>query len=440
MELDTIDFRSPLLDGDLFKKQIERIQMAADDAQDIIDYTTAHNEEVLRSIDIVEKFLRKKHRLCYGGQAINAHMPKGHKIYNPETSIPDYDFFTPDQDDDIRTLSHDLRKAGFIEISAREGMHEGTIKIYVNYIPVADITILDAKLYQLLAEREFRQDGISYLDSNTLRMFMYLELSRPRGEVTRWRKVYERLLTMNKYVAINNTCKTTIKEKQLLKGEVNTIMQYCVREKRIFAGADLLGYYRSAFTGTKKARWLINTRKPIYIYTYDLDMDTKYIREQLPLTKVHHIKAMGGDLIPDMSIISRNSYPVVVLISQSACHSYYSVPLKFDNTLRIATLDTLIALYFSLSLLKYKHMDLGALECLAQELVEVSYRSRSEPDKFPFPFISLECSGHQKRLASLIREKVQRITTEKKGRLRRLIKEKSNAKKTFRNRKWWGDK
>ena len=60
MELDTIDFRSPLLDGDLFKKQIERIQMAADDAQDIIDYTTAHNEEVLRSIDIVEKFLRKK--------------------------------------------------------------------------------------------------------------------------------------------------------------------------------------------------------------------------------------------------------------------------------------------------------------------------------------------------------------------------------------------
>ena len=29
---------------------------------------------------------------------------------------------------------------------------------------------------------------ISYLDANTLRMLMYLELSRPRGEVSRWPK------------------------------------------------------------------------------------------------------------------------------------------------------------------------------------------------------------------------------------------------------------
>jgi hypothetical protein len=72
-------------------------------------------------------------------------------------------------------------------------------------------------------------------------------------------------------------------------------------------------------------------------------------------------------------------------------------------------MDTLITAFFGLSLLKYKFMSLSALECLANELVEVSYRARNKPELFPFPFVSLICSGHQKGLPSLIREKVKRI-------------------------------
>ena len=83
-------------------------------------------------------------------------------------------------------------------------------------------------------------------------------------------------------------------------------------------------------------------------------------------------------------------------------------------------------------------MDLGSLECLAQELVEISYRARDNPDRFPFEFISLECSGHQSRLASLIREKVQRFDTRRKKKLQALIAKESPQKSTARNRKWEG--
>jgi hypothetical protein len=55
----------------------------------------------------------------------------------------------------------------------------------------------------------------------------------------------------------------------------------------------------------------------------------------------------------------------------------------------------------------------GSLHCVAQELVEISFRARSKPDAFPFPFISLKCSGYQKTMASLVREKVKRIATVK---------------------------
>lgn len=441
MEDSPVIFQSPFFDEKIYKDQINRIVNAATKAQEIIDYTVAHDEEILRAIDVVEDFLRKTHRLCYGGQAINAHLPKKYKIYKPDYSLPDYDFFTPKQEEDIRVLSKQLRKAGFTEISAREGMHEGTIKIYVNFIPVADITQIDTKLYKLLAEREFRQEGISYLDANTLRMLMYLELSRPRGEVERWDKVYKRLALLNEFVPVQaNDCKKRVKASDLDQKEVHAIMDYIVHEKRIFAGADLLGMYKASLHGKRKATWLLHTRKPIYFYSNDIEKDTEHFRYELrhmsPETKlsIHRIQSMGGDLIPQTTIFLRNDYPVLIIVSQNACHSYYTIPLRYENTLRIATLDTLITLYFSLSLLKYRFIALDALECLAQELVEISYRARAKPDEFPFPFISLDCSGHQKRVSSLIREKVRRITTAKKKKLQELIEGRSTRASTKRNR------
>lgn len=430
MEESSYRIESPLFRKHEFHKQLERMQNAASKAEKIVDYTVAHDESIIRAIDVVELFLRKKHRLCYGGQAINAHLPRRHQFYDPEYTIPDYDFFTPNQDEDIRQLSSDLHKAGFEEVSAREGMHEGTIKIYVNYIPVADITAIDSRLYKLLSEREYRNNGISYLDANTLRMLMYLELSRPRGEVVRWEKVYERLLLLNEFVPVSpRGCKSRVRKYQLHTEEVAAIMHYCVEEGRIFGGADLLGFYNASFTGKKRAKWLVSAKRPIYMYTPDLERDSthfkyelRHLRSDETPVKVHRVNAMGGDLIPNMVVMTRGDYPILVLIEQTACHAYYTVPLKHGTSLRIATLDTLITLYFTLSLLKYRFIDLGALECLAQELVELSYRARNSPDTFPFEFISLECAGNQKRLASLIREKFKRITTAKKERLQKLIR------------------
>ena len=430
MEESNYSIESPLFRKHEFHKQLERMQNAASKAEKLVDYSVAHDESIVRAIDIVESFLRKSHRLCYGGQAINAHLPNRHRFYDPEYTIPDYDFFTPNQDEDIRQLSIALHKAGFEEVSAREGMHEGTIKIYVNYIPVADITAIDSRLYKLLSEREYRENGISYLDANSLRMLMYLELSRPRGEVARWEKVYERLLLLNEFVPVSpRGCKSRVRKYQLHSDEIASILHYCVEEGRIFAGADLLGFYNASFTGKKRAKWLVHSKRPIYMYTPDLERDVAHFKYELrhmrrngESIRINRVSAMGGDLIPNMVVMTRNDYPILVLIDQTACHAYYTVPLKHGSSLRIATLDTLITLYFALGLLKYRFIDLGALECLAQELVELSYRARNSPDTFPFEFISVECSGHQKRLASLIREKIQRITTAKKERLQKLIR------------------
>jgi hypothetical protein len=436
---------SDYFDKQAFQKQIDIIKQASEEAQTKIDYTTAHDDNIIRAIEVVETFLRKKHRLCYGGQAINAHLPAKYRFYDPEYMIPDYDFFSPQQSKDINILIRDLQKAGFIEVSAREGMHEGTIKIYVDYIPVADITAIDTKLYRILSKREFRFDGISYLDANTLRMMMYLELSRPRGQVSRWPKVFERLALFNEFVPVKS-CQVNnpFKGRSVIldSSSVNYIINYIVSNSRIFAGADLLDFYNTTLKTRKlSTSWIFSSKKPIIFFSQNGEQDAKVLHSELKKNEPEYnvtikIFSSGGvELIPYLHIILVNNYPVIIIVKQTACHSYYNIPLKshmrkilgHNQVIRIASIDTLITLYFSLGLLDTAFFDMGSIECVANKLVEISLRVRKNPETFPLPFISLKCAGHQTTISSLIRAKVQRITR------RRINNKKNTIKNTNKN-------
>lgn len=456
-EIEQTHIDSDFFDKKKFLKQIDIIKQASELAQSKIDYASAHDDNIILAIDVVEEFLRKKHRLCYGGQAINAHLPAKYKFYDPEYSIPDYDFFTPNQNSDITILVKDLKKAGFSEISVREGMHEGTIKIYVDYIPVADMTSIDPKLYRILSKREFKLDGISYLDANSLRMLMYLELSRPRGETTRWSKVYERLALFNEFVP-SKPCKVSFNPFNggLTKEQSEFTLNYIIENKRVFAGADLIDFYDHSLKFSKQnSNWILGSKKPILFFSPDSNNDAKKLREefsfilsqqkkektqqtennQKPIT-VKTYSSRGVDLIPSVKVISQGNKSLVFVIDQTACHSYFNVPISGGKIIRIASMDTLITLYFSLGLLDTKFYDMGSMECLANKLVQISIKARENPDDFIFPFISIKCSGHQTSLPSLIRAKVKRIT-QKKEEIKDLLinkKPKSNIKKPLRRR------
>ena len=106
-EIEQTRINSDIFNKDKFIKQINIIKQASELAQSKIDYASAHEDNIIRAIDVVEEFLRKKHRLCYGGQAINAHLPAKYKFYDPEYSIPDFDFFTPSSNSDIIMIIKD---------------------------------------------------------------------------------------------------------------------------------------------------------------------------------------------------------------------------------------------------------------------------------------------------------------------------------------------
>lgn len=435
MESELEHLPSDLLNTEAFTIQLDRIKNASDKAQEKLDYYSAHDDQVLLSVSVVEQFLKKKHRICYGGQAINAYLPAKYKFYDPATSIPDYDFFTPSQHEDIDAIVTALKKAGFEEISVREGMHEGTLKVYVNYIPVADLSVIDPKLYRALSKRATRIDEITYLDANSLRMLMYLELSRPRGEVKRWQKVFERLMLFNEFVSV----KECVPSGQLLKNkltmeQVQLTVDYVMKEKRVFAGADLLSFYETSMA--KKSRsteWVFSHKKPILFLSSDAKEDARHLfSEFLHLSdkkvKIQYYSYKGLDYLPAVYILHEGGHPLVMVIQHSACHSYYTLPIKGKSSIRIATLDTLITLYFTLGFMNNKYFNIDSMECLANHFVQLSMKARKMGDQFMFPFISLSCAGHQTTVPSLIRAKVKRMTVKKKE-IKNLLKRKTLSKK-----------
>lgn len=397
--------------------QLAQIAEATDEAQRRIDFDSAHDEEILAAIDIVEDFLRATGRICYGGTAMNVHLPAKYKFYDPKYTIPDYDFLTTDSEGDINRLRQRFKSAGFTEIGIRPGMHEGTTKVYINYTPVADITEIDPTLYKMFKKHATKDHGITYMDANSLRMMMYLELSRPRGEVERWSKVYERLLLLQ-HAAPMKHCKGKERALKIPLIVYRTILYYVIQTGRVLAGAHIIGAYKESLKKPIRAEWLFTQASPLIIYSPNAERDIKGIEELLGDDTTLKVRVLPsiGDFIPEMRVVSYFGKVVLLLVEETACHSYNTLELKSGRFLKIASLDTLITLYLSMMLRGAKQLKgifpTSAL-CMAQQAVELSTFMRRHPEETKFPFISLACSGHQKGLPSLLREKVKRIQAAK---------------------------
>ena len=175
------------------EKELDILRLAVDKAEKRADKKAANAPQVKKIIAEVELFLRQRKLICYGGTAINNILPQHDQFYDKSLEIPDYDFYSPTALKDAKDLADIYHKKGFPDVEAKSGVHHGTYKVYVNFIPVADISQLPRDLFKTMKREAISVNGILYAPPNFLRMAMYLELSRPKGDVSRWEKVLKRL-------------------------------------------------------------------------------------------------------------------------------------------------------------------------------------------------------------------------------------------------------
>jgi hypothetical protein len=179
------------------EKELEILRETVDLVEKRKGEKIIQDPKIQKVISIVEKFIADKKLVCYGGTAINNILPENAQFYNKDIELPDYDFYSDNALDCAKELADIYYKAGYEDVEAKSGVHHGTYKVFVNFTGIADITQMEPALFKAISRDAIIKQGIRYAPPDFLRMAMYLELSRPDGDVSRWEKVQKRLTLLN---------------------------------------------------------------------------------------------------------------------------------------------------------------------------------------------------------------------------------------------------
>jgi len=396
----------------------ERLELAIDKASKRLKYEAAHDKEIINALKIVEDFIKRKKRVCYGGTAMNAILPASEKFYNLELDLPDYDFYTPDIESDVKELVDVLNAAGFKDVYHKIGIHDGTKKVLVNYIPIADITLIEPELFAILFRRSVVKEGVHYTDENILRMMMYLELSRPKGMVDRWGKVFERLQLINKFFPIRGCTKSLPLPEHIPLATRKAIIDYIIKWKRVLCNGSTVQLYKYGIYRHNAVFRIQEGGAPVFT-SPDPKLDTLTLKKSLGDNIILRRHPARGEIIPERIEIVQDDKTICVVIQELACHSYNVFPTSDGRKIYIGSLEFLITLYLSLSIFTVNAEDILGKSILCQvsafiKLLNANYKAK----KSQFTPFALECRGHQTRYASLLREKVKRTQKEKDAMIR----------------------
>ena len=400
------------------ERDLELLRAAVDKAQRRQGRQMLSDPSMRRIISVVEQFLKDKKLVCYGGTAINNILPEGKQFYDKNTEFPDYDFYSPDAMNDAIELANKYGKAGFEEVEATPGVHHGTYKVYVNFVPVADITMLPAKLYKALHAAAIVIGGIYYTPPDFLRMSMYLELSRPDGDVSRWEKVHKRLALLNEFYPMTNPRCTSTQFSRPFGGPASkgTRIYTLVRKEAVSLGLVFFGAFAA---GAATGRKLSKTHPDFDVLSPDAKVDSSRIAAALRRAGFAKVKtrSVAGlwEVIPPSFEVSVDGEIVCAVYQTTACHNYNVVDVNGVET-KIATFDTMLSLWLAMLYDSRYTSDRDRIHCMAQFLFKLQKASGLKK-RGPLRRFGPECVGVQSTLESVRAEKASKYEQlkDKKG-------------------------
>ena len=391
------------------------LRSAVDEVEKIKGKSVASSPYIKKMVNIVENFLKYKNLVCYGGTAINNILPKQDQFYNKEVEIPDYDFFSPNALEDAKALADLYVKYGFIEVEAKAGQHVGTFKVFVNFTPVADVTHLPPELYDTIKKSSIRVAGILYAPPNYLRMGMYLELSRPAGDVGRWEKVLKRLTLLNKHYPLKaKECSKVDFQRKMENPEnvsavYDTVLNTFIDQGVVFFGGYALSLYSQYMPKTLQKK--LKKIPDFDVLSDEPEITSEIVKERLHdagIDNVEIVKQAGvGEVISAHYEVRVGNDTIAFIYEPLACHSY-NIIVHNERDIKIATIDTMLSFYLAFMYVDRPYYDPARIICMSNYLFEVQEKNRLE-QKGLLKRFSLNCIGHQETVEEMRAEKAKKF-------------------------------
>ena len=365
-----------------------------------------YTPETEKIINIVSKFIKDKKLICYGGTAINNILPEKDRFYNEDIDIPDYDFFSTTPIEDAIELTNIYFDKGF-EVEAKSGQHVGTYKVYVNFMPIADITYLNKDIFDFMTPRCIIKKNILYAPPNYLRMSMFAELSRPDGDVSRWEKVLKRLILLNKHYPIAykpcsyNFQRHLVANKKMSSILYHDLLDIFIDNNVVFFGSYALSLY-SEYSGNKT-----NAKQPDFdILTTEPKLLSDKIKSLLSQKGID-VKitkhAQIGELVGEHYEIKFGVDTVAFMYKPLACHSYNKIE-QDGREVNIATIDTMLSFFLAFLYVNKPYYNITRIVCMCQYLFNIQQKNRLKQKGLMKRF-NIDCIGKQKTLEEIKEEK-----------------------------------
>ena len=399
------------------------LRMQVDKAQEKMSRRVVNSSEIKEMFQMVEQFIKKKNLVCYGGISINALLPSEAKIYNDDIDLPDYDMFSPNAIEDAKELADLFYQNGYQEVEARSGQHFGTSKVFVNFIGVADITGINKELFNAIKKKSVRVNGILYTDPNFLRMSMYLELSRPSGDTSRWEKVLKRLTLINKYFPLNNIKCNEIdyQRKMVYNKNADKIFEIVkdtfIHEDCVFFGGYAISEYSQYMPDSLRKK--VEKYADFDVLARDPKTTAEIVKERLKQEGIKNVKIIRrdsiGEIIPLHYEIMVERDTIAFIYKPEACHSY-NVVMLHGKKIKIATIDTMLSFYFAFLYANKSYYDHERILCMAKFLFDIQQKNRLE-QKGLLKRFSIICYGHQESVEEMRADKAKKFKElkEKRG-------------------------
>jgi hypothetical protein len=388
------------------------LRQAVDESDLIKKKKMASSSSINEILVVVEDFLKKKQLVCYGGTAINNILPVEAQFYDRDIEIPDYDFFSPNALADSIELADIYYKLGYTDVEAKSGVHKGTFKVFVNFIPIADVTQIHSGLFDTISKDAITIEGIKYSPPDYLRMNMYLELSRPMGDTSRWEKVLKRLILLNKYYPANPniSCNTSQFQRKFNSLKENgehlhdVIRDNLISQEVVFFG----GYATSLFSKYIVGNYSVVKRVPDFDVLAKEPEKTMNILHQNLIVQgfknLNIIKHNGIDeLISDHYELQANGESVLFIYQPTACHSYNKIMID-KQKIKIASIDTILTFYLAFMYANLPYYKKERLLCMVKYLFDVEAKNRLS-SKGLLKRFSIFCYGKQASIEEIRAEK-----------------------------------
>ena len=401
------------------------LRSAVDLAETKMGKRLVNTPEVQEMIQIVEDFLKQKSLICYGGVAIDALLPEQDKIYDKDAELSDYDFYSPNALEDAKELADIYAKKGYTEVEAKAGAHKGTFKVYCNFLGVADITYIPPELFNALKKEAVRVKGILYCPANFLKMAMYLELSRPAGQIDRFEKVFKRLNLLNKHYPLKTAdCHGIDYQREMNDISHEDDIYKVVRDTFVNQGVVFFGGYAINLYShymPKQLQQKVKNIPDFDVLSNDPETTCEIIEERLAEIGIKTVKIVKhepiGEIIPVHYEIIVGKDSVAFVYKPIACHSYNVININ-GQKVKVATIDTMLNFYLAFLYADREYYSEFAERtlCMAKFLFDVQQKNRLEQKGLLRRF-SITCYGHQESVAEMRehKNKIYRELKSKKG-------------------------